>query len=126
MKVYEKTCYMCGRVFYTTVKNQKSCGDSSCRKNYVKKPKKKKYKKCLWCGTQHYNKNGYCSEHCKKQYEELKERRTLCKKLKCKYLKYIGPRYDSNMICEFKCMNPFAPDSEKPCVKYKEGEKNDN
>lgn len=131
--VYEKKCVICGKWFYTADEENEICSET-CKRDirlskYEKAPKNrnsKRFKSCAWCGTQHYRQSKYCSEYCEQQFEELKERKKLCKKLKCKYIKYLGNRCDTNMICDFKLMAKYAPESEKPCVKYKEGEKNDS
>lgn len=123
MEVYEKNCPVCSRIFYSSDEKQTLCSERCYLKCREQTPVRK-YRSCKWCGTQYYDNKPFCSPKCEDEAKEMKARRKLCRKLNCKYMKYMGGKSDNHIICDFKLMEKGAPDSEKPCNKYKEGEIN--
>lgn len=121
--VYEKKCAICGKWFYTVDEENDICSETCQRdirlskyEKAAKNKKNKRFKTCVWCGTQHYNRNSYCSDKCEEKDNELMQRRKN-KCIKCKYMKYIDGQGLRNMMCDFRGMTKYNFSLKKPCEK---------
>lgn len=116
-----KICQHCNKEFFTSNSSIKYCS-KECYALHIKKEKRGKAYKCLYCGKEFYSRCGYknhtpkfCSNTCKAEYTKAnykkKEYRITCKE--CGKEIVVGTNRQHQRYCSVSCVNAHKTFYEK-------------